>query len=198
MLRRRLTPLGVAAIGVASDAGASGGMHYVFSSRHGESTRTLRLLLSLARNETMSPADFSLSVHNASAGLLSISTGARSGHTAIAAGADSFAAGLIEALAQLRVAPFVPVLLVYFDEALPVPLNEIDTLSMDGLALAVLLGDPADHHDAMRVTIVPEPDALPRATTAQAEDFVRFLAGSDSFGYSPGGRMRLEWRRADA
>lgn len=198
MLRRRLTPVGAAILGAAGDAGADGATRYVFCSRHGEITRTLRLLRALATEADISPADFSLSVHNALAGLLSIAHAAHAGHTAIAAGTDSFAAGLIEAVALLRAEPARPVLLVYGDEALPPPLHEVDGGDSDGLALAVRLAAAAGEGDAIRFTAGPEPGVLPQPTVAQAAAFMRFLADGAPRADAPGGRMRLEWCRADA
>ena len=195
MLRRRLTPLGQAAIASAYQAGADAGMHYVFASRHGEFRRSLRLLETLAQGEGLSPADFSLSVHNALAGLLSIATGARAGHTAIAAGADSFAAGLLEATALLAAQPAARVLLVYFDEDLPPPFAGLVPEPPAGaLALAVLLGTAGG--EPVAFSTAAEPAATARPTTAQAEDFLHFLASGQQAGSAAGGRMRLEWRRA--
>jgi len=49
--------------------------------------------------------DFSLGVHNALAGLLSVSTRNHGGHTALAAGIDSFGFGLMEAAVCLLERP---------------------------------------------------------------------------------------------
>src|SRR5262249_34348958 len=94
LLRRRVTPIAQRALRAAFSL-AHGETRYVFCSRHGEFRRTLGLLQSIARREESSPAEFSLSVHNALVGLLSIATGNHAGHTAIAAGPDSFGFGLV-------------------------------------------------------------------------------------------------------
>ncbi len=199
MLRRRLTPIGQAAIAVAYGAGAHKGVHYVFTSRHGEFGRSLRLLEALAAAQPLSPADFSLCVHNALAGLLSIATRAHAGHTAIAAGPDSLAAGLLEAAALLASNPATPVLLVYFDDDLPAPYDSLLPEAVTGpLALAVLLGPVGDCEVEGVISFVaaPQPAAPQAATAAPANAFLRFLAESLPSIQASGARMKLEWRRA--
>ena len=88
LLRRRVTALGKMAFKAAFDLSALEPARFIFCSRHGEFQRTLSILTTLATGEAVSPAEFSLSVHNALAGLLSIAQHNTGGHTAIAAGAD--------------------------------------------------------------------------------------------------------------
>lgn len=90
----------------------------VFCSRHGEVRRSLEILEPLARDEPISPAVFSLSVHNAISGLYSIAAEDTAPMTALAGGADGAAQGLIEACAQVA-AGAEEVLLVVYDEPLP-------------------------------------------------------------------------------
>src|SRR4030095_4253261 len=73
-LLRRVSALGQQALKAAWGLPALHQSRFVFASRHGEFDRTLGILQSLAQREPPSPADFSLSVHNALAGLLSIAT----------------------------------------------------------------------------------------------------------------------------
>jgi hypothetical protein len=73
----------------------------VFASRHGGMGNTLALLKDLQAATVLSPTAFSLSVHNAAAGLASQFTGNRGGHTALAAGARTVQAGLIETACRL-------------------------------------------------------------------------------------------------
>lgn len=44
----------------------------VFTSRHGELERNLRILLALSKQESLSPTDFAMSVHNSAVGSLTI------------------------------------------------------------------------------------------------------------------------------
>jgi hypothetical protein len=103
----------------------------VFASRQGDVARALLLLRQLANGETMSPASFSMSVHNALGALYSIANAYTEPYTAIAAGENTVEAAFMEALGQL--ADGVPdVLLVYYDEPLPPPYGIFD----DGIAFA--------------------------------------------------------------
>jgi len=90
----------------------------VFCSRHGEVRRSIEILEPLARDEAISPAAFSLSVHNAISGLYSIAAEDSAPMTAMAGGVDSAAQGLIEACAQIATGA-EEVLLVTYDEPLP-------------------------------------------------------------------------------
>ena len=197
MLRRRLTPLGQAAIAAAYGAGAKAGVHYVFASRHGEFQRSLRVLEALAAEQPLSPADFSLCVHNALAGLLSIATSALAGHTAIAAGPDSLAAGLLEAAGLLAADPMTPVLLAYFDDDLPAPYDIFQPEPATGpLALAVLLGSPSAEAAAIRFVATPCLSASSSATALPARVFLRFLAENLPTAEAIGGRLQVAWCRA--
>jgi len=119
MLRRRLSRLGKIAMRVAHDIKDEKAVLLVFSSRYGESAQTIKLLLALADKEPLSPAGFSMSVHNGLAGLLSIATKNTQNHTAISAGPSSFSHGLLEAVCLLQNENTDGVLLVHYDEPLP-------------------------------------------------------------------------------
>jgi hypothetical protein len=69
----------------------------------------------------ISPTRFHNSVHNAAAGYWSIATGAKAPSNALCAFDASFAAGLLEALAQARV-DRTRVLLIAYDAQYPPPL----------------------------------------------------------------------------
>src|SRR5690606_27849510 len=116
-LRRRLSRLGKMALRVAMDVDPGFSPRIIFSSRNGNVTQMLGLLESLARDEPLSPTAFGMSVHNSLAGMLSIISGNRESHTAIAAGGESLCCGLIEALGSLQEDPS-PVLLLHADEPL--------------------------------------------------------------------------------
>src|SRR5262245_35432898 len=78
MLSRRAGFLGKIALEVAYQClGQRTDVPTVFSSRHGEASRCVDLLLDLAKDMALSPTSFGLSVHNATGGLFSI---ARSDH----------------------------------------------------------------------------------------------------------------------
>lgn len=118
MLRRRLNPLGRVAVSVMMPMFERfGEMPIVFCSRHGDVARTLGMLEALATDEPLSPTAFSLSVHNALAGLFSIHQKCRLPITAMAAGEQELVPVLLECLGQLRSSENI--LCVFCDEPLP-------------------------------------------------------------------------------
>jgi hypothetical protein len=119
MLRRRAGLLGKMALEVAYQClDGRTDVPTVFCSRHGEVSRALELLTDLARGEPLSPTAFSMSVHNATAGLLTIARADRANHVALAAGAATIEHAVIEACGLLADgAPMV--LLVASDCRLP-------------------------------------------------------------------------------
>lgn len=195
LLRRRVTPLGQRALRAAYGLAGSN-VRYVFCSRHGEFQRTLELLQTIARREPISPAEFSLSVHNALAGLLSIATHNQAGHTALAAGPDSFGFGLLEALGCLAEQPHEPVLLVYFDEPLPPPYTELAESDTPHIALAMLLAPPEMARGDLILSIEPGTGSGEApAPRCQASDFLTFFLSERSELVYSGGRRIWRWTR---
>ncbi|NUF48716.1 beta-ketoacyl synthase chain length factor [Gilliamella sp. ESL0250] len=92
----------------------------IFTSRHGELERTYKILSMLSQNNEISPTDFSLSVHNTAAGLLTIIANQTFPITSLSAHNDSFQQGLIEALSLLN-QKNKKVLLIDFDGIVPAP-----------------------------------------------------------------------------
>ena len=119
MERRRLTGVERAALAVAWQAYRAAcaegeQIPVVFASRWGEIGTTIKLMQQLHADGEMSPAGFSNSVHNAAPGHFSLFTRNKAPYTAIAAGADSYAMGLLEAQSMPG-----KVLFVYAEEATP-------------------------------------------------------------------------------
>ncbi|MGH7837650.1 MAG: beta-ketoacyl synthase chain length factor [Candidatus Binataceae bacterium] len=196
ILRRRISKIGQLAFSACYSLPEQRTARFVFCSRHGELDRTLRILRSLAAGEPISPADFALSVHNALVGLLSIAWGNTAGHTAIAAGADSFAYGLVEAVAGLEMGAADSVMLVNFDDLLPPPYDEVGDGVETCVALAMLL-EPArnDGHD-FALELEPRDGALrPPSASAQALDFISFMLSGEREASSIGERVQWRWRR---
>lgn len=121
MLRRRLSPLGKMALATAMPllADTEQNIPSVLVSRHGDLNRTLALLTDLANSEELSPTHFSLSVHNAIGGLLSITRKDTSSMTALACGAEDVSTALLEAQAILTEQDCEQILCLIYDEPIP-------------------------------------------------------------------------------
>ncbi len=138
----------------------------VFATEGGESATTLELLQTLAAKEALSPMKFSLSVHNASAGLYSLATGNKAPSTTVSAGADTVACGLLEALATLHTPGTERVLFVAADEWLPEELRNHFIPTCYHYALAILLRRSGNAEDANDISCT----YLARDTVAPIRD----------------------------
>jgi hypothetical protein len=107
----------------------------ILSSRHGEYDRTFRLLREISATGEVSPRRFQPVGPPRLIGLLSIATQNTAGHSAIAAGPETFGFALLEAVACLE-EDRAPVLLMHFDESLPSAYGAPDEPSV---AIALLL-----------------------------------------------------------
>jgi hypothetical protein len=192
MLRRRATPIGQKVMGAALACRDIGGARYVVASRHGEYDRTVGIFTSLAAREAPSPAEFSMSVHNGLAGLLSIHTGNKLGHVAIAAGEDSFAYGLIEAGLCLAEEPETPVLLLYYDAPLPAGYEPFRNPSEAELPVIVALVLENARGAAISCSWMPAAPAV-EVRGNQAVAFMRWLLSGAPDGRCAGERMTWRW-----
>lgn len=123
MLRRRASFLGKMALEVAYQCleDPENDRHHtptVFCSRHGDVARAMELLLTVVRQEPVSPTNFGLTVHNATAGLFSIARKDQANHIALSAGQNTVEHGVIEACSLLADGA-KQVLLVSYDTFLP-------------------------------------------------------------------------------
>jgi hypothetical protein len=121
----------------------------VFTSSGGDGENIHRICETLASPEReISPTRFHNSVHNAPAGYWSIATHAREASTSLAGHDASFAAGLLDATAQVSV-DGVAVALIAHDSPYFEPLNGLRTIAAPfGVAL-VLTPAPGPHDVAM-------------------------------------------------
>ena len=162
----------------------------VFGSRHGEVTATVGLLETLARGQALTAAGFSHSVHNAQAGLFSIATKNRDSTCAVAAGADTFAATFLEAVATMRRGGHARALMVIGDEVVPEAFGGFGIEPTGPYAVALLLGG-----DGTRLSFrpgtgtVPEPGDVPQALA-----FIRWLESGDET-LTLGARTPFSWQR---
>jgi hypothetical protein len=193
-LRRRATPLGRKVLEAAWPLldGTPEPPRIVLASRHGEYQRTWQLAASLAAEDAMSPADFSLSIHHGLAALLSIATGNTAGHTALAGCGDTFGFGCVEAACCLADGDS-SVLLLYFDEALPDCYGAIADGTGAPAVLALLLSPPGRAGQSISVEFAPA-DAAGHCDLAAR--FAGVLTGQEAEARAVGERMTWRWRRA--
>jgi hypothetical protein len=118
MLKRRLSPLArivfCAAIPCIPE---NNQFPSVFSSTHGELAKSFAMMELIEAGEEISPTAFSLSVHNAIAGLFSMVYKNNRETTVVAPGEEGLAAAFIEALGLLQEGE-EEVLMVLYDEPL--------------------------------------------------------------------------------
>lgn len=143
MLRRRLSPLAKTVFGAANQCLTEGqnNLPTVFSSCHGELARSLKMMEGLEAGEELSPTSFSLSVHNAVAGLFAMAWGNKQQCTVLAPGEEGVAAAFLEGLGLLQEGA-EQVLLVLYDEPLPdfYPSEPYRLTNDKRIALALLIG----------------------------------------------------------
>jgi hypothetical protein len=189
-LRRRLGPLARMMLHVAQECAAGvRDLRLVFASQHGELGYTIALLKALASQEPLSPTVFSLSVHNAAAGMFSMLRADRAASTAIAAGDETLGQALVESYCQLAADPAQPVLMVYADGAFPPEYREFEERPHNARALAVLLS-----RDASRTASVEAgaSDDAPASPEGQADSFVQHLADGTPQSWT-GARRTWAW-----
>lgn len=174
MLRRRFTELGRCAAGAAlpllEDVTAIPG---VFASRHGDTPLTLSLLEGIADGEPMSPTGFSLAVHNAVSGLLSIARKDVSEVTAIAAFDSLIPHALLEAATQLQSRD--KVLCLIYDVPLPELYQAYSPSEPFPFALAMLLS----RDEGVDISIQQHPSEDTQSLSSDVLRMMRFMCGLD-------------------
>ena len=195
MLRRRATAIGQKAVGAALACQDVNSARYVVASRHGEYARTTAIFTSLAKREAPSPAEFSMSVHHGLAGLLSIHTGNRLGHVAVAAAEDSFASGLLEAALCVAEEPATPVLLIYYDEPLPVEHGYGQFRYAAETELPIVLAVLVGLDGAEPMSFQWRPEHISTVVQNQALTFLRWLLSGTEDAECRGTRMAWRWSR---
>ena len=212
MLRRRLSSLGKMALSVAFPLlkGLDTDTAFVFSSRHGELGRTVGLLNSLADQEPLSPTQFSLSVHNAIAGVLSIATKNTSSITALSADLSST---LLEAVAIMDEQSYQQILCVVYDEPVPEIYASLETSPDRPFAIAFLLtastlsgidqpgvsgGQPLSFSICKNPALPASPSAANVVNEPPPLSFLKFLLNPGVKELTlPGVRHSWHWTKAD-
>lgn len=182
MLRRRLSPMGRAATSclmplLSNLNNSSTSTPIIFASRHGETSRTHKMLTEIAANELLSPTAFSLSVHNAICGIISINQKVTANITAIAANGDELMATLTEALGLLNSSDCSEVLCVLCDTPLPDNYQSYCQQPHSPYALAFTI---SKHHNGTPISIecaTANTALTTPPTELQALQFIRLLCG---------------------
>jgi hypothetical protein len=152
--RRRLSEVTRMAFAVAAECLDEGEPTpgFVFCSRYGEYAESFESLQQIVRSEPISPAAFSMSVHNTAASQFAMHRKDRAPCSALAAGESTLETGFIEAFAQIGERGR-PVMLVYHDQPLPGLYREQPTTVRSSLALALLLERPAASGEGRRLRL---------------------------------------------
>lgn len=130
-------------------------MAMVFSSYEAAGLITHQLCEVLAGSREVSPTQFHNSVHNAPSGYYSIAMNAKRAASSVCHGEWSFAAGLLNAAAQV-VADKLPVLYVCYDSPLPPPICDVmPVVEATAIALVLTPGDDPAPMATWDLTIVP-------------------------------------------
>lgn len=137
----------VEASGLAANALPS-----VFSSSSGDAVNCHEICGALASGDRLiSPTRFHNSVHNASSGYWSISSGAMASSSVLCARDASFSAGLLEAMTQ-AVVDDTPVLLVAYDTDYPEPLRSKRPVP-DTMGVALVISPRRSARSAARISL---------------------------------------------
>ncbi|MBH9551610.1 beta-ketoacyl synthase chain length factor [Inhella gelatinilytica] len=183
MVRRRIDPLGRAALQVAYGAQAGeapetlASTPVVFASRWGELDRSLALLQCLAQSQPLSPTAFSHAVHNAIPALYSIQRAITAPVSAVSAGRFSLEAAWIEAVTLI--AEGAPRVLVVAAEApLPSPYAPSVWEPLRGLGLLLKAAEAGEDAIVLRPKEVDLAEGVKSASPFPPDvAALRFLLG---------------------
>lgn len=173
LLRRRFSILGkYAAASTLNVLDDGESLPSIFASRHGDTGLTLSLLEEIGQTQPISPTGFSLAVHNAVAGIISIARNDKSPITAISSMQGLLLQTLFEAVAQLESHPRV--LCVIYDIPLPDLYRPYELSPPFPFALAFIVrrSESSDANLILRPT--PEADS-PLSTYDEIFQFIKLL-----------------------
>lgn len=171
--------------------GAGEAKAWIFSSRHGETVRGVKILDAISAGEPPSPTDFMMSVHNAAAGMFTIEGRVHAPASSVAAGAESFHMALVEAAGMLADGMDC-VAVVDFDDCQPGAfLDAFESRPCDALyATAWLLKKGAG------VTMTPRSLKQAEPVLPASLQLAAGLASERSAFVTSGATTRFEWERA--
>lgn len=139
----------------------------VFTSSSGDGENLHQICATLASPEReISPTRFHNSVHNAPAGYWSIATRSHESSTSLCGHDASFAAGLLDAAAQVAV-DGKPVALIAYDQPYPEPLHTVRPVSASfGMALVMTSQATGHAFATLDISFVPGAASATRMTDA--------------------------------
>lgn len=166
--------LAVAQEAVTASGRAATDLPSVFSSSSGDAINCHEICSALASGDKLiSPTRFHNSVHNASSGYWSISSGAMATSSVLCAYDASFAAGLLEAMTQVVVEQ-TAVLLVAYDTDYPEPLRSVRPLP-DTFGVALVLAPRHSERSLAQWTLTPATCLTGASATAMADSALEQL-----------------------
>lgn len=116
----------------------------IYSSRHGQIVNSTEIVKKIISRDEVSPAIFSISVHNAPVGMLTILENLHIPHTAISAAEDSFLTGLT--LSGIKTDHYKKILYIYTEYNLPEFYKDVDTDSPDLSFMALISKNELNHN----------------------------------------------------
>lgn len=166
--------LAVAQEAVTASGRAAAELPSVFSSSSGDAINCHEICSALASGDRLiSPTRFHNSVHNASSGYWSISSGAMATSSVLCAYDASFAAGLLEAMTQVVVEQ-TAVLLVAYDTDYPEPLRSVRPLP-DTFGVALVLAPQRNERSLAQWTLAPSDCLTGASATVMADSALEQL-----------------------
>lgn len=177
MLRRRLNTLGRAvAAEILGQGDQASRLPIVYGSRHGDIERTVGVLSELALGEPVSPMHFSLSVHNAIPGIVSIHNDTTANITSLAALDAALVPVLLEAIGLVQEG-CERVLCILADVPLPTPYRDRDAWPAAAFAASFVVnrgqGGTLERTPGAVTGPQPKSGSLPEAL-----QFIEFLASA--------------------
>jgi hypothetical protein len=175
--RRKMSRLTCLVVGIAEEIAASEKLPIVFASRFGEWKQSAQQMLRYFKEEEMSPAGFSFSVHNAAPSQLSILKGNQTAYTAISGASHTFDAGLLEAAAMLCQED--KVLYLCATEEVPETYRGAFDDEIQEFAVGILLGRAQSEESAVPLFIdFSSRNSVVGSDLCRARDFVRFIGST--------------------
>lgn len=175
-VRRRLNKFGRSVGNVASEFMSSDPL-IVFASRYGDAERAVGILQEIAAGEPISPMQFSLSVHNAVSGVLSIGWKNTEMQSVISAGEQTFEMGLTESYSLALAFPEKEILLIYADFPLPEIFDNFEDVNVIPKIRVILLKADIERSGGVVFDLNPSGDTKQIASVAPLQDLEALFTG---------------------